>query len=84
MAEVVAEAARTEPRRGDRIQGWFGDAVITDVACGYVEVEGEEPGPVDDLVRIRQFNRKNQAVYRYIYRADIERNLTAEQAFLRA
>jgi hypothetical protein len=68
-------------RKNDRVQGWFGDAVVTDVGFGYVENE-TEIGPRDDMVRVVQ-QSKTGLKPRYVYKSDIKRNLTAEASTLR-
>ena len=82
MKDVQKFAAESEPRRGDRITGWFGMAEITDVAYGFVtDAATDEPvTDPEDMIRVR-FNDGSTT---YIYRSDIERNLTAEDNILRA
>lgn len=82
MKDVQKFAAASEPRRGDRVTGWFGEAVITDVSTGWVEdqITGEPITDPENVVRIQW--RDGRA--KYIRLEDIERNLTAEQSVLRA
>jgi hypothetical protein len=84
MKQIQEKAAQEFPHKGDRIYGWFGDAVVTDVAFGYLDIEGEEVGPVDNMVRIAQTTKSGHVQTTFIYRQDIERNYTAEDAMLRA
>ena len=43
-------------QRGDYVTGWFGTALVTDVAYGFITdaATDEQVGPVDDMVRIKQ------------------------------
>lgn len=85
MKEIKEYSARSEPRRGDRITGWFGVAEITDVSYGFTidPASGEDTSPPENLIRIRQ-TVPGGNYYTFIYQSDIERNLTVEQAVLRA
>lgn len=83
MHDVIEKASHDDIRTHDRVWGWFGDAVVTDVAFGYIDVEGEPVSDVDDLVRIMQIDKHGRKRSRYIYRSDIERNYTAENSMLR-
>lgn len=83
MHDVQSVAMHDELLVNDRVSGWFGDGVVTDVACGFIEDENTT-GPVDDLVRIMQYDKHNRPRPRFVYRSDIEHNYTAEGVFLRS
>lgn len=82
MHDVQSVAMHDELLVNDRVSGWFGDGVVTDVACGFIE--NETAGPADDLVRIMQYDKHNRPRPRFVYRSDIEHNYTAERVVLRS
>lgn len=80
MKDVQNFAAKSKPRRGDRVQGWFGTAVITDISYGWVEDHsGNQISESEDLIRIEAGGKST-----FIHPDDIERNLTAENSILRS
>jgi hypothetical protein len=86
MDEISKLAAFVDVRRNDRVAGWFGEGIVTDVAHGYLtdQITGDRVSEDDDMVRIEQFDKHNNRSSRYIYRTDIERNYTAEDSILRS
>lgn len=82
MRDIQKFAADSVPQRGDRVTGWFGEAVITDVSLGWVEdqLTGDPITDPENLVRIQWADGNT----RYVPLGDIERNLTAEVSILRA
>lgn len=58
----------------DTVRGWFGEAVVTDVAYGWLEdaATHKRTSSVDNMIRIRQYRKDGEPKYTYIYRQDVK------------